>query len=59
MDYDLVGLLKILDSLKRAPNCWCEHGIGNPMVSSHSKTCMAVQIEYSKISLVAEAQKVA
>ena len=33
---------EMLDALEGA-GCICEHGIGNPMVSSHSKTCLAIQ----------------
>lgn len=32
-------LVKALTSLRRAPNCFCESGIGNPMVTRCSKAC--------------------
>lgn len=32
-----------LDAIKRAENCWCEHGVGNPMVPEHTKQCRAIQ----------------
>ena len=33
-------LASALRGLARAPSpCFCEHGIGNPMVSDHSQAC--------------------
>lgn len=31
-------IFDILQSLKRG-HCWCEKGIGNPMMQDHSKIC--------------------
>lgn len=40
-DAENIGrLLGIIASLKRG-TCWCEMGIGNPMVNSHSDACKA------------------
>lgn len=37
----------LLLSLKRG-SCWCEMGIGNPMVTSHSQACQDVARHLSK-----------
>ena len=34
-------LLAVVEQLTRAPNCWCEAGIGNPMVPNHTELCKA------------------
>ena len=34
--------LDLLDALKRG-TCWCEVGIGNPMLQTHTVTCVRVQ----------------
>jgi hypothetical protein len=39
---DCKKLKEIIRGLKRG-DCWCEMGIGNPMVSSHSPQCIAAQ----------------
>lgn len=42
----LVEGKKVLDLLKdvqRAPNCWCEMGIGNPMLNKHSAACSNIR----------------
>lgn len=31
-------LVKALEGVKRG-SCWCEMGIGNPMMTSHSRQC--------------------
>ena len=52
---DALLIITLLKKLSRAPNCWCEHGIGNPMVSSHSATCKKVntleEIERVKVNV--------
>ena len=37
------GIIKVLVGLQRAPNCWCEAGIGNPMVPNHTDSCKAAR----------------
>ena len=34
--------------VQRGLNCWCEHGIGNPMVSTHSIGCQAMRDAIAK-----------
>ena len=34
-------LAAALEGLRRAPNCFCEAGIGNPMAPGHSAACNA------------------
>jgi len=32
----------IIVQLKQG-DCWCEHGVGNPMYKGHSRNCIAIQ----------------
>ena len=38
----LSSVRAILHQLRKG-QCWCEMGIGNPMVKKHSEICLAVQ----------------
>ena len=37
------SLLQAALGVRRAPNCWCENGVGNPMVSGCQATCVAMK----------------
>lgn len=41
-------LFTALKGLQRAPGCFCEHGVGNPMVSNHSQACVAANAAIKK-----------
>ena len=43
----LAELLTVLKALKRG-DCWCEMGIGNPMMSRHSPGCLSAQAAIAK-----------
>ena len=43
----LAELLAVLKALQRG-SCWCEMGIGNPMMSRHSQACLAAQAAIAK-----------
>lgn len=51
----LSDILQLLLRLK-LDDCWCEKGIGNPMVQEHTETCLDVQktVESIKKQLKAE-----
>jgi hypothetical protein len=56
MDKTLVllkGVSKALDALAHKTGrkrCWCEHGVGNPMMPEHSTACLDAQLilEYAE-----------
>ena len=35
-------LADVLEDLKTG-DCWCQAGIGNPMITEHSKACLKLQ----------------
>ena len=44
MDLEYFINEKLLHKLKRG-TCWCELGIGNPMMSGHTMLCREIQQE--------------
>lgn len=53
MQYPVLELLTIIAALKTG-DCWCEMGIGNPMVRQHSSVCQSVQALLSSIMVEVE-----
>ena len=42
------SLIEIIRGLQRAPGCYCEAGIGNPMVTNHTEACRAARLALSE-----------